>query len=270
MTTLSPADRRRGPAAGLAPAAPAQPARPVGRGRGVRPPPELRGDGSVEAQPRARAPPGRAPRRAAARAELAAARGGLLAGVPGAVARRRGHGSRARRARPDPRRPRAVPGGDRRPALGPRDRQQRPRSALVHRRRRRRTCSSRRSTCTASGLHPDGLAPRVAQLRPSTASTSSPSCSAMSRSAATPTSPRCSTRCGATPASSTARVELTDPAPLLFLPIELEQPDGTVLSLFSTIATFGTALDVTLAELSHRGSSSRPTRPPKALLRPAR
>ncbi len=28
------------------------------------------------------------------------------------------------------------------------------------------------------------------------------------------------------------------------------QPDGSVLSLFSTIATFGTALDVTLAELS--------------------
>jgi transcriptional regulator with XRE-family HTH domain len=44
--------------------------------------------------------------------------------------------------------------------------------------------------------------------------------------------------------------ELTDPAQLLFLPMELEQPDGTVLSLFSTISTFGTALDVTLAELS--------------------
>jgi transcriptional regulator with XRE-family HTH domain len=45
-------------------------------------------------------------------------------------------------------------------------------------------------------------------------------------------------------------VEVTDPAQLLFLPMELEQDDGSVLSLFSTIATFGTALDVTLAELS--------------------
>jgi hypothetical protein len=43
---------------------------------------------------------------------------------------------------------------------------------------------------------------------------------------------------------------LTDPAQLLFLPIRLGMADGSELSLFSTIATFGTALDVTLAELS--------------------
>jgi hypothetical protein len=47
-----------------------------------------------------------------------------------------------------------------------------------------------------------------------------------------------------------AATEVTEPAQLLFLPMELEQDDGSVLALFSTIATFGTALDVTLAELS--------------------
>jgi len=43
---------------------------------------------------------------------------------------------------------------------------------------------------------------------------------------------------------------LTDPAALLFVPMVLEAPDGEELSLFSTVATFGTALDITLAELS--------------------
>lgn len=41
-----------------------------------------------------------------------------------------------------------------------------------------------------------------------------------------------------------------DPAQMLFLPMELTTVDGDELSLFSTIATFGTALDVTVAELS--------------------
>jgi transcriptional regulator with XRE-family HTH domain len=43
---------------------------------------------------------------------------------------------------------------------------------------------------------------------------------------------------------------VTDPTTLLFVPMVFEAPDGTVLSLFSTLATFGTALDITLAELS--------------------
>ena len=41
-----------------------------------------------------------------------------------------------------------------------------------------------------------------------------------------------------------------DLSQVLFLPMQIEGPDGTELSFFSTIATFGTALDVTLAELS--------------------
>jgi len=40
------------------------------------------------------------------------------------------------------------------------------------------------------------------------------------------------------------------PAELLFLPVELTTGDGRELSFFSTIATFGTAHDVTVAELS--------------------
>ncbi len=41
-----------------------------------------------------------------------------------------------------------------------------------------------------------------------------------------------------------------DPTMLLFVPMVFEGPDGDELSLFSTLATFGTALDITLAELS--------------------
>jgi transcriptional regulator with XRE-family HTH domain len=41
-----------------------------------------------------------------------------------------------------------------------------------------------------------------------------------------------------------------DPARMLFLPMEFTTVDGDDLSFFSTLATFGTALDVTVAELS--------------------
>ncbi len=43
---------------------------------------------------------------------------------------------------------------------------------------------------------------------------------------------------------------LPDPTTLLFVPMVFDGPDGQELSLFSTLATFGTALDITLAELS--------------------
>jgi transcriptional regulator with XRE-family HTH domain len=46
---------------------------------------------------------------------------------------------------------------------------------------------------------------------------------------------------------ATAAVE---PVELLFSPLRLEAPDGGELTFFSTLATFGTALDITLAELS--------------------
>jgi hypothetical protein len=44
---------------------------------------------------------------------------------------------------------------------------------------------------------------------------------------------------------------IAEPAEMLFVPLRLRRPsDGTVLSMFSTLATFGTALDITLEELS--------------------
>lgn len=47
-------------------------------------------------------------------------------------------------------------------------------------------------------------------------------------------------------AASTAN----DPAQMLFVPLRLRTPDGAELAFFSTLATFGTALDITLAELA--------------------
>ncbi|HEY9556305.1 MAG TPA: helix-turn-helix transcriptional regulator [Acidimicrobiales bacterium] len=41
-----------------------------------------------------------------------------------------------------------------------------------------------------------------------------------------------------------------DPARMLFLPMDFTTVDGDELSFFSTLATFGTALDITVAELS--------------------
>jgi transcriptional regulator with XRE-family HTH domain len=41
-----------------------------------------------------------------------------------------------------------------------------------------------------------------------------------------------------------------EPASLLFVPLELRLPDGTELRFFSTLATFGTAVDITLSEMA--------------------
>src|SRR5262245_26557658 len=41
-----------------------------------------------------------------------------------------------------------------------------------------------------------------------------------------------------------------EPAAMLFVPVRIRRTDGAELRLFSTVATFGTALDVTLAELA--------------------
>jgi transcriptional regulator with XRE-family HTH domain len=43
---------------------------------------------------------------------------------------------------------------------------------------------------------------------------------------------------------------VSEPAEMLFVPLRLRLPSGAELSLFSTLATFGTALDITLEELS--------------------
>jgi transcriptional regulator with XRE-family HTH domain len=41
-----------------------------------------------------------------------------------------------------------------------------------------------------------------------------------------------------------------EPAAMLFVPVRIRRTDGAELRLFSTVATFGTALDITLAELA--------------------
>jgi transcriptional regulator with XRE-family HTH domain len=43
---------------------------------------------------------------------------------------------------------------------------------------------------------------------------------------------------------------IAEPEEMLFVPLRLRLPNDTVLSLFSTVATFGTVLDITLEELS--------------------
>jgi len=100
------------------------------------------------------------------------------------------------------------------------------------------------------GLHPDGLAPRVLnmaeytehlliQLKRDVALSGDAELAALLDEVR-----------GYPGVVDTAAV-LTDPARMLFLPMQLLAPDGeTVLSFFSTLATFGTALDITVAELS--------------------
>ena len=47
---------------------------------------------------------------------------------------------------------------------------------------------------------------------------------------------------------------MTEPAQLLFVPLVLRGMDGPELTFFSTLATFRTALDVTVAELAIESS----------------
>ncbi len=99
------------------------------------------------------------------------------------------------------------------------------------------------------GLHPDGLARRVrnlpeyaghllTQLQRDAAVSGDPDLAALyDEVRAYPGMPKAATAVG-------------DPTHLLFLPMRIATPDGVELSLFSTIATFGTALDITVSELS--------------------
>jgi transcriptional regulator with XRE-family HTH domain len=97
-------------------------------------------------------------------------------------------------------------------------------------------------------LHPEGLAPRIVNL----AEYSSHLLHLVDREAAAT----------GDPALVALREELAgypgvdarprphDPAESLFIPLRLRGPNGAELSFFSTIARFGTALDVTVAELA--------------------
>ncbi len=99
------------------------------------------------------------------------------------------------------------------------------------------------------GLHPKGLAPRVRNFEEYSAHL----LTQLARDVALSGDGDLAVLLGEVrgyPGVERGTTVLTDPAQLLFLPIRLGTADGRELSFFSTIATFGTALDVTLAELS--------------------
>jgi transcriptional regulator with XRE-family HTH domain len=97
-------------------------------------------------------------------------------------------------------------------------------------------------------LHPEGLAPRIVNL----AEYSAHLIERLDRLAAASTDPEIMSLRDELlryPGVSAARSAGSDAAARLFAPLVLRGDDGP-LTFFSTIATFGTALDITLAELA--------------------
>jgi transcriptional regulator with XRE-family HTH domain len=97
-------------------------------------------------------------------------------------------------------------------------------------------------------LHPDGLAPRIVNL----AEYSGHLLLRLRRQAAISADPELTALIDELlgyPGITEDPVGGHDPTALLFVPVVLRAGDGAELSFFSTLATFGTALDVTLAEL---------------------
>jgi transcriptional regulator with XRE-family HTH domain len=99
------------------------------------------------------------------------------------------------------------------------------------------------------GLHPDGLASRTKNL----AELGEHLLIRLQRQLAVSPDPELQALYDEVlgyPGVSLGSPVVTDPTALLFVPMVFEAPDGQVLTMFSTLATFGTALDITLAELS--------------------
>lgn len=99
------------------------------------------------------------------------------------------------------------------------------------------------------GLHPDGLAPRVRNMAEYTHHL----LARLQRDVAMSGDPflvDLLDEARGYPDLTHPTSMAVDPARMLFLPMEFTTVDGHELSFFSTIATFGTALDVTVAELS--------------------
>ena len=98
-------------------------------------------------------------------------------------------------------------------------------------------------------LHPDGLAPRIANL----AEWSGHLLGRLQREVEVSADERLSTlydELRAYPGVEEESRTAVDVAALLFVPLRIRMPRGPELALFSTVATFGTSRDVTLAELS--------------------
>ncbi len=99
------------------------------------------------------------------------------------------------------------------------------------------------------GLHPDGVAPRVRNM----AEYSAHLLTRLQREVALTRDAELAAlleEVRGYPGVTEPTSSVVDPATMLFLPMELTGPDGEELSFFSTLATFGTALDITIAELS--------------------
>ncbi len=97
-------------------------------------------------------------------------------------------------------------------------------------------------------LHPDGLAPRIANLGEWSAHLLGRLHREITLSA-DPDLAELHEELAGYPGVERGGVP-HDPAAQLFVPLRLRTDDGTELRLFSTIATFGTALDITIAELA--------------------
>lgn len=98
-------------------------------------------------------------------------------------------------------------------------------------------------------LHPDGLAPRILNF----AEWSEHLLMRLQRQALLSQAPEIAElhdELSALPNVQQARTAAVDAADMLYVPLRLRTVDGVELSFFSTIATFGTALDITLSELA--------------------
>jgi transcriptional regulator with XRE-family HTH domain len=98
-------------------------------------------------------------------------------------------------------------------------------------------------------LHPDGLAPRIANL----AEYSSHLLTRLHRQAILADDPALSDlydELRGYPGVHAPPSAAAEPSELLFVPLRLLGPDGAELTFFSTLSTFGTARDITLAELA--------------------
>ena len=98
-------------------------------------------------------------------------------------------------------------------------------------------------------LHPEGLAPRIVNF----AEYGGHLMTRLHRQAILAADPALAAlheELRGYPGVSEVATTAVDPAALLFVPLVLRLSDEVTLSFFSTLATFGTALDVNLAELS--------------------
>ncbi len=98
-------------------------------------------------------------------------------------------------------------------------------------------------------LHPEGLAPRIANL----AEYSSHLLARLQRQTVLAPDPDVDAlhdELSGYPGVEAGSSAAVEPAEALFVPLRLRSPDGDELTFFSTIATFGTALDITLSELA--------------------